>query len=545
MSTPRITKISLENFKAFQDEEEFEIKPITLVYGYNSSGKSSFLHSLLFLDEFMRSGNVDVHRPTLGGGEVDLGGYNQFVNRAVEDEYGPSRISFEIQKDKHSSRVQFIFSFGHPPGREPVLEDLEIKSGNQNFLLQLDREENKNQYYKIISKHHSEFLDLDEINFDNLRVDGKSLCLNLKLDFIQRYTGKHFAEPYAFEKQFLETSLFKFWERSLNLLKANFYGSDRIQYLGPLRSIPNRTELAWGAHGGKSDMEPWNRIRNEPEVRGKVNDVLAEIFPQKNGNSKYRFDVIEFGRTDQAEEAVPDRSYYKNLSSDSSKVRDGILEKVSLIQEGDSDLSLSDIQVELDKLEELEQLQVRVRVEKPKSGKKRDAIRKLVLLDLSNDENPIEVSLQDIGVGVGHLIPLLVAEIAAPPGTTLITDSAEVYLHPKQHAIEADTCIRTAMMGGVCHIRETHSEFFLDRILRRIGEADLKRREGKEGEIPEGLDVKADDVAIYFVLSSPERDDDGNSVKVRRLKVRDNGKMVDKWPEGFFSERFEDLCWYD
>ena len=97
MSIPKLTKIGLQNFKAFKEEEEFEIKPITLVYGYNSSGKSSFLHSLLFLDEFMRSGNVDVHRPTLGGGEVDLGGYKQFVNRAERSPFGPSSFKTEFE----------------------------------------------------------------------------------------------------------------------------------------------------------------------------------------------------------------------------------------------------------------------------------------------------------------------------------------------------------------------------------------------------------------------------------------------------------------
>ena len=469
MSIPKLTKIGLQNFKAFKEEEEFEIKPITLVYGYNSSGKSSFLHSLLFLDEFMRSGNVDVHRPTLGGGEVDLGGYKQFVNRAEISKYGPS--CFKTEFEKEGSRYQTTLKVDNLGGREPRLYQFIVHKNDKPWLeLTADEQTLDEDCHKIIQCG-----DRDEDYLAGWRVHNfGSLDNELRLTKNEENVAEADGDSLII-RHVINDELRNF---------KSFYGSYRIQYLGPLRSIPNRTELAWGTPGGKSDMEPWNRIRNEPEVCEKVNEVLAEIFPQKNGKPKYRFDVIEFGRTDQAEEVVPDRDHYKNLSHDSSKIRDDILEKVSLIQQGDSDLSLSDIQEDLDKLEELEQLQARVRAEKPKSLKKEKVIRKLVLLDLSNDENPIEVSLQDIGVGVGHLIPLLVAEIAAPPGTTLITDSAEVYLHPKQHAIEADTCIRTAMIGGVCHIRETHSEFFLDRIFVELEKLIFGAGKGRKVKSP-------------------------------------------------------------
>ena len=149
MSIPKLTKIALQNFKAFKDEEEFEIKPITLIYGYNSSGKSSFLHSLLFLDEFMRSGNVDVHRPTLGGGEVDLGGYNQFVNRAVQDEYGPSSFTTEFEKD--GSQYQTTLKIDNRGVAEPRVSQFIVKKDNEAWLeLVVDDETRDQVCYKII-----------------------------------------------------------------------------------------------------------------------------------------------------------------------------------------------------------------------------------------------------------------------------------------------------------------------------------------------------------------------------------------------------------
>ena len=149
MSVPKLTKIGLQNFKAFKDEEEFEIRPITLVYGYNSSGKSSFLHSLLFLDEFMRSGNVDVHRPTLGGGEVDLGGYNQFVNRAVEDEYGPSSFTTVFEKD--GSHYQTTLKVDNRGVAVPRVSQFIVKKDNESWLeLVVDDEIRDEVCHKLI-----------------------------------------------------------------------------------------------------------------------------------------------------------------------------------------------------------------------------------------------------------------------------------------------------------------------------------------------------------------------------------------------------------
>ncbi len=44
-----ISKLRIENFKGIRDLAEFEIKPITLFIGPNSSGKSSCIHALAAL----------------------------------------------------------------------------------------------------------------------------------------------------------------------------------------------------------------------------------------------------------------------------------------------------------------------------------------------------------------------------------------------------------------------------------------------------------------------------------------------------------------
>jgi predicted ATPase len=44
------TEIGIENFKAFGKMQRFPLKPITLLYGPNSSGESSITPSVAYVD---------------------------------------------------------------------------------------------------------------------------------------------------------------------------------------------------------------------------------------------------------------------------------------------------------------------------------------------------------------------------------------------------------------------------------------------------------------------------------------------------------------
>lgn len=83
----RLHALHVGNFKAFADIQRIPLKPITLVFGPNSAGKSSFIHSLALAHEaqFGREkrgrARLDVHHTEIGGSAIDLGGYRQFVHR--------------------------------------------------------------------------------------------------------------------------------------------------------------------------------------------------------------------------------------------------------------------------------------------------------------------------------------------------------------------------------------------------------------------------------------------------------------------------------
>ena len=76
-----LTAIGVGNFKAFAELQRIPVRPLTLIYGANSSGKSSILHSLILARHAQETGELDVHLTNVGGEAVDLGGFKKFIHR--------------------------------------------------------------------------------------------------------------------------------------------------------------------------------------------------------------------------------------------------------------------------------------------------------------------------------------------------------------------------------------------------------------------------------------------------------------------------------
>ena len=96
-----ITAIEIENFKAIGKRVRVELKPLTLIFGPNSAGKSSIVQAIQYAREIFERGNFDADRTVAGGDVVDLGGFRQFVHGGNEDL--PVRIRFDL--DLQTSRL--------------------------------------------------------------------------------------------------------------------------------------------------------------------------------------------------------------------------------------------------------------------------------------------------------------------------------------------------------------------------------------------------------------------------------------------------------
>lgn len=88
-----IRHIALSNFKAFGQEQQIPLRPITLIFGKNSSGKSSIIHSLLLAhhvkqredmlltNHVQQKENWQAGNLKLSGESVDLGTFYNYVHR--------------------------------------------------------------------------------------------------------------------------------------------------------------------------------------------------------------------------------------------------------------------------------------------------------------------------------------------------------------------------------------------------------------------------------------------------------------------------------
>ena len=112
-ANPKLRELHLENFKAIGSGPQIiPLRPITLVFGKNSCGKSSIIHSLLWLHHMIHRDEIDVVVPWASQGTVDLGGFRQFrFSKATEG---------EITCELHLGRVEDDF------GR-PEFEDLNVR----------------------------------------------------------------------------------------------------------------------------------------------------------------------------------------------------------------------------------------------------------------------------------------------------------------------------------------------------------------------------------------------------------------------------------
>jgi len=88
--------VGFSNFKAFGNKlQRFSKKPITLVYGANSIGKSSFLHRELYTQYILKHNSFDVNKTTMFGDEIDFGGFDKFVHK--RDPQNTIQLHFETE----------------------------------------------------------------------------------------------------------------------------------------------------------------------------------------------------------------------------------------------------------------------------------------------------------------------------------------------------------------------------------------------------------------------------------------------------------------
>jgi hypothetical protein len=145
-----------------------------------------------------------------------------------------------------------------------------------------------------------------------------------------------------------------------------------------------------------------------------------------------------------------------------------------------------------------------------------------------HDGDDHKVELQDVGSGIPFVLPIL---YAAARGKLVNIQQPELHLHPALQSSVADVFIEE-LNGDFApqFIIETHSEHLLLRMLRRI-------RDAEKGQcLSKDLSLTNDQLAVYYF--DPQVNE---GTIVSRQLVTPLGDFYTDWPRGFFAERNRDL----
>lgn len=132
----------------------------------------------------------------------------------------------------------------------------------------------------------------------------------------------------------------------------------------------------------------------------------------------------------------------------------------------------------------------------------------------------LKVGLLDVGFGVSQVLPIIVEALRAEKGDLVILEQPEIHLHPRVQAQLADFMLARAK-DGIRFLVESHSEYLIKRLCRRIAESD-------------GMNAN-DSTNIIFV------EEGGEGSRCYPISLNAFGE-IDNWPKGFF-DLDEDLYW--
>lgn len=141
-----------------------------------------------------------------------------------------------------------------------------------------------------------------------------------------------------------------------------------------------------------------------------------------------------------------------------------------------------------------------------------------VIHKLKVQQNNLQLDITDVGFGISQILPVIVQGFFTAPGSLTMIEQPEVHLHPKMQADLADLFIDIALPSKdgkrKCQkylLIETHSEYLLKRLRRRIADKT----------------ISADDVGIYYIEQK-----ESNLSTIKKIDIGKTGLF--EWPEEFY-----------
>ena len=413
-----LKNLSLKNFKGFQVLDDLEFKPITILCGTNSSGKSSILKSILLMRQSLESQTQEsallFNSKYTKLGSFDKVIYNHKMDEEIEISY---TFSFEdiIEKAKNYKITVLIRDFlgidnnglknntatytmaFKKKNDDIIISKFEIKSDNIELLLK-HIEDNKydlscRNIYCYDKKNKNKGLSI-KTNVE--LTESNSLIPRIKISSLKDKSG---------EKNYYNNN--RFFDMTCHYSSLIFqFLFEQISYIGPLRKEPSRRYIYEDEISSIG-----SRGENAAFVYSKEKDSVVDSYFYNEDKNKFYKRKFKFGTA-----------------------LNKWLKMMNIIDFDNS---------------------------------KRDEIIRLKVKSTSG----VTVDISDVGFGVSQILPILVEGLRMHKGQTLLLEQPEIHLHPRLQMQLTDFFIAMAK-DNKNTIIETHSEHVINRLIRRSLEDD-------------------------------------------------------------------------
>ncbi len=581
-----ITGISIENFKGIRERVEIELRPITLLFGANSAGKSSILNAIHLAVELFERGDANPDLTVTGGSGIRLGGFKNFVHghaiyetvwiklRLSDDQLLWDALNEELDHQGIDALLQFneletsSTSFGvttegaveigirwsstldhayiavcrielqgvefaeilFEPGRGAHLSRL--NTSNPALTAPEDWDVNRSREEETVTP-------LSEYHL-NTKESCLSICLRETLDLFHRIEG-------GLSDQFLAGTPLLLIEGLKSALPSP---GETIRLAAKEREdIPGswiERPLLFADDDRQNPVERDKTSRNEGVrvarefAEGIAQMILAPINVLRRRLAGFRAlgAIREVpARHHEAHSALSRERWASGLaawdlldSGDDDFIRD-VSDWLGGAQHLNSGYTLRRVrykELDLD-LPTILLLQSGRAFDEAEGDVSRDLARipTKTRLYLIPESGRVQLRPSDVGAGISQVVPVIVTALEGKERLIAI-EQPELHLHPKLQAGLADLFIEAAK-GNAGHVvlLETHSELIPLRIMRRIREAFEQKKQERMG-------LTEEDVAIYYV--EPFK----GATVVTRLNLSERGQLLDPWPEGFFEEGYRE-----
>jgi len=548
-----ITAVEIANFKGIGARQRIELRPLTLLFGANSAGKSSILHAIQYAAEVFESRNLNAGAIGDGPAGVDLGGFHTFVHG--RDSNQDVSLAFEVDLNARvlpsyptstPSNVDDPETLFHVPQTACVevaigwsnllqrafvrryavamngveLAELLYEPGSPEFELALY----ENHPIFVRGAEHSSIAQWHPLSMYELEDQDTTVIRHL-LSWAC-HTRAFFAmvperAPYTTSIGLIgQQDAFPDLDRMLST-ESDFESIPSDATIAPSDSVALADYL--NAAISTLVLGPGKLIRDQlvkSRFLGPIREVPARnhVMIRQSERSRWSSGLGAWDHLESADEKFVDS--VSQWLGDEDRLDSGYRLRLKRFKE----LDLSDpLVVKLMSGRAFDEVESDARLSLDKIPTQSR------LLIVPTDES-IEFRPNDVGIGISQVIPVIVTALQGE-GRSIAIEQPELHIHPRLQAAIADLFIESSQQRRHRFLIETHSEHFILRLQRRI-------REATQGAGTPGRLLSSDDVVIYHVSQ------DDSHTQVRRIDVDKNGDFIQPWPDDFFEidfyERFGD-----